>query len=179
MDVHELVKWRWRRERKSALLFCAFACVLQAIAVVIFHFSGGSPLVTTSPTSPAMILGGMLLPVGWVVPIVAITFSIRGNLLKRDLSPENLMTMQGTLIKCPPTKDFDSDTLELDQFIEIHGVKGRLVVPLQFWKEMPERQQATCQYLRLSKLVYRINDVNPWELCQHAGILCKASQKSF
>jgi hypothetical protein len=158
-------------------MFCVFACVLQAIAVGIFYFSGGSPLVTTSPTSVAMILGGMLLPVGWVIPIVAITFCTRGHLLKRDLTQENLVTVQGMLAKCLPTKDFDSGTLELDQFIEIHGVKGRFVVPLQFWKEMPERQQATCQYLRLSKLVYRINDVNPWELCRKEGILSRPSNK--
>jgi hypothetical protein len=170
MDVHELIKWRWREERNDALRFCCFGCGMQAIAASLyFYFGDGSPFLPETPRLVSKILAGLLFPVGWVVAIAAVASWRRGLSLKRDLAHISVVTVSGMLTKCRPIEDFDSGKLEPDQFVTMQGVSGWLTVPLQFWETMPDTQQASCQYLRLAKLVYRINGVNPWEMCQQGG----------
>lgn len=167
LAVKNLIDARWRGERKRACVFCAVAAVFQLFLCFVFVC-----LVGVLPFATAVLC--MTVPIGWVIPLIAIDAWFKGSLLRRDLDPENFIATHGRVEKCPLEGDPDAEQhisligegellLTADQHLAMSTRTETLLVPLAYWYRLPDVLDAQCEYLRHSKLAYRINGQEVWE----------------
>jgi len=110
-----------------------------------------------------LLLGRLALPAGWAVPLCLWAYIVGRRRLLDDLHGESLIHVSGPVHRGLLVTDFESNVPEADQYITTEALKGKFVIPLEFWQQMPEYQVAELEVFKHSKVTYRINGQNVWE----------------
>ena len=169
LSVKSLIDALWRKERNQAIGFCAVVVVGQFL-VQYFGFKNW-------PLRP---IAALLFPIGWTVPIVAVSYWARWLSLKNDLKCKPVV-VQGTIEKWALQQDELSPPDEAGQYISIivpelnimggkHITKRRgylerhLQISLACWRRLPNEKYGECEYLPSSKIVFRIDGKNVWDI---------------
>ena len=133
-----------------------------AIGAAVIHLCWGGFCLFQGERG-SLLLWRFVLPVGWIAPLCLLTYIIGRRRLLSDLSERAVISVRGPVYRGQLVTDFESNMPEPDQYVTSDALKGRFVIPLEFWKQMPEYQVTDLEVFKHSKIVFRINGQNAWE----------------
>jgi hypothetical protein len=136
----------------------AFIAVCQTIASLISY-----PMFKPQPTDS---LGRRMLaytlvcmvPVGWSLIVVAVIELSHRISIWRDAKVGKFMSAGGTIRKCASVASTRTGGRTPMQYVQVVDRERRLKVPADFWSNLPEEFSGEIEYLKHSKLVFKVNE---------------------
>ncbi len=156
-DLSEDAKLTIRRRIRSVM----GPLLVIAMGVAVIQLSWGG-FCAAQGDRGLLLLGRFILPAGWMVPLCLWAYFVGRRRLSRDLNGESLLKVSGPIYRGTLVKDFESNMPEPEQYVTSDALRGRFVIPLDFWKQMPEYSVAELEVFKHSKVVYRLNGQIAW-----------------
>jgi len=166
-SLRNMIDARWREERMNALSIWFIVALFQFL---LRHFAFAS--VSAQP------FVAILLPLGWLFPLLAVIHWFRWRSFQSDLKGGTVL-VKGRIEKFdlnqsegfPPDETLQHISIIVPELNVMGGkhmaigsgyLERHLQIPLTCWRNLPNDKVGECEYLPNAKIVWRINGQNVW-----------------
>ena len=149
----EVIEGRMRTETKALLTGVCITLTFQGVLTAGWLLCRG----TEDYRGTNGWLGMILVPCGWVIPILLAILFARRRSLRQDLNGEPVGLSNVEIIKRGLNMNDNIESPYDDQYVKLSHRRGSHLLPLEYWSAMPEKQVSDCQFFSRSKVIISID----------------------